>query len=33
MVVGPGIARNSRPARTVIFLFLIGVLEERDAGE
>src|SRR6202171_181901 len=24
MVVGPGIARNSRPARTVIFLFLMG---------
>jgi hypothetical protein len=24
MVVGPGIARNSRPARTTIFLFLMG---------
>src|SRR5260221_13994573 len=26
MVVGPGIARNSRPARTTIFLFLMGML-------
>src|SRR5258707_7215245 len=26
MVVGPGIARNSRPARTTIFLFLVGML-------
>src|SRR6266403_4494056 len=26
MVVGLGIARNSRPARTTIFLFLMGML-------
>jgi hypothetical protein len=32
-VVGPGIARNSRPARTTIFLFLVAKPEGRDAGE
>src|SRR5260370_42445385 len=32
MVVGPGIARNSRPARTTIFLFLVGMFQEGMQG-
>src|SRR5437660_9644497 len=33
IVVGPGIARNSRPARTVIFLVPLWYAWGRDAGE
>src|SRR4030081_1121833 len=32
MVVGPGIARNSRPARTTIVLFLVDCLGEGMPG-
>jgi hypothetical protein len=31
-VVGPGIARNSRPARTTIVLFLVDCLEQGMQG-
>src|SRR5215212_367886 len=33
MVVGPGIARNSRPARTVIVVFLVANAGGRDAED